>query len=219
MPAVTEPPGELMYSQMSLSGSSPSRYSSCAVMRLATSSFDVGAEEDDALLEQPVVDVHPLEGGSLLLRSRREEVALIHESEATGRTARYRPRDAAGVAELADAPGLGPGGAIREGSSPSARTVPVQVRGNADGSMIFAAAMGPPIWSGTAGSGGIGSPAGRGHAIGVDVAVDGVADLDAAAVDREVRERIAARAAVGEVDDRVHGAVAVGRVRRRRGAR
>ena len=128
---------------------------------------DLGAEEDDALPEQAVVDVHPLEGGSLLLRSRREEVALIHESEATGRTARYRPRDAAGVAELADAPGLGPGGAIREGSSPSARTVPVQVRGNADGSMIFAAAMGPPIWSGTAGSGGIGSPAGRGHAIGV----------------------------------------------------
>ena len=33
--------------------------------------------------------------------------------------------------------------------------------------MTFDAAIGPPIWSGTAGSGGIGSPTGRGHTIGV----------------------------------------------------
>src|SRR5262245_20879039 len=38
-PAVTCPPGELMYSMMSLSGSSDSRNNSCAMMMLATSSF------------------------------------------------------------------------------------------------------------------------------------------------------------------------------------
>ncbi len=36
---VTEPPGELMYSAMSLSGSSPSRWSSWAIIRLAISSL------------------------------------------------------------------------------------------------------------------------------------------------------------------------------------
>ena len=60
-------------------------------MRFAMSSFDVGAEEDDALLEQAVVDVHPLEGGAVLLRGRRQEVALIHVSQATGDAAGYRP--------------------------------------------------------------------------------------------------------------------------------
>ncbi len=44
----------------------------------------VGAEEDDALLQQPVEDVHPLERGALLLRGRREEVGLFHDSKATG---------------------------------------------------------------------------------------------------------------------------------------
>src|SRR4051812_20661760 len=39
MPAVIDPPGELMYSQMSRSGSSPSRYRSWAMRRLATLSF------------------------------------------------------------------------------------------------------------------------------------------------------------------------------------
>src|SRR5262245_29390726 len=39
MPAVTEPPGLLMYSQMSFPGSSASRYRSCAQSWLATSSL------------------------------------------------------------------------------------------------------------------------------------------------------------------------------------
>src|SRR3954471_5881502 len=39
MPAVTEPPGLLMYSQMSEPASSPSRYSSCAQIWLAISSL------------------------------------------------------------------------------------------------------------------------------------------------------------------------------------
>ena len=39
MPAVTEPPGLLMYSQMSLAASSPSRYSSWAQIWLAISSL------------------------------------------------------------------------------------------------------------------------------------------------------------------------------------
>jgi len=34
-PAYTDPPGELMYSEMSLSGSSDSRCRSCATMRFA----------------------------------------------------------------------------------------------------------------------------------------------------------------------------------------
>jgi hypothetical protein len=38
MPAVTDPPGELMYSQMSLSGSSAASRSSWAQMALALSS-------------------------------------------------------------------------------------------------------------------------------------------------------------------------------------
>ncbi len=38
MPAVTEPPGELMYSQMSLSGSSAASSSICAQIALAFSS-------------------------------------------------------------------------------------------------------------------------------------------------------------------------------------
>ena len=102
------------------------------MIRLAIVVVDLGAEEDDALLEQAVVDVHPLEGGAVLLRGRREEVALIHVSQATGDAAGYRPhgcdagygldRTVRAWRELADAPGLGPGGAIREGSSPSART-------------------------------------------------------------------------------------------------
>ena len=44
----------------------------------------VGAEEDDALFEQAVEDVHPLERGAVLLRDRREEVGLFHGSQATG---------------------------------------------------------------------------------------------------------------------------------------
>src|SRR3954453_23243227 len=39
MPAVTDPPGLLMYSQMSEVPSSPSRYSSCAQIWLAMSSL------------------------------------------------------------------------------------------------------------------------------------------------------------------------------------
>src|SRR4051812_616968 len=39
MPAVTDPPGLLMYSQMSELASSPSRYSSCAQIWLAMSSL------------------------------------------------------------------------------------------------------------------------------------------------------------------------------------
>ena len=39
MPAVTEPPGLLMYIQMSLPGSSASRKRSCAQIWLATSSL------------------------------------------------------------------------------------------------------------------------------------------------------------------------------------
>src|SRR5664279_4150867 len=39
MPAVTEPPGLLMYSQMSVAASSPSRYSSWAQIWLAMSSL------------------------------------------------------------------------------------------------------------------------------------------------------------------------------------
>src|SRR6516164_3111753 len=43
MPAVTEPPGELMYREMSLSGSSASRNSICAITRFArSSSMNVG---------------------------------------------------------------------------------------------------------------------------------------------------------------------------------
>ena len=42
------------------------------------------------------------------------------------------------------------------------------------------------------------------------VRIDRLTDLDAAAVDGEVRERIAAGVAVGEVDDGVHGTVDIG---------
>jgi len=39
MPALTLPPGELMYSEMSLSGFSDSRNKSCATTRLAVASL------------------------------------------------------------------------------------------------------------------------------------------------------------------------------------
>ena len=167
MPAVTEPPGRVDVEPDVLLGILALEVEQLRGDEVGDVVVDLAAEEHDAVLEQAVEDVHPLEGGPLLLRGRRKEVALIDVSEATGRTAGYRPRDAAGVAELADVPGLGPGGAIREGSSPSARTPAAHDRGTADGSMTFDAAMGPPILSGTAGNGGIGWPAGRGQAMGV----------------------------------------------------
>ena len=51
---------------------------------------------------------------------------------------------------------------------------------------------------------------GRGQTIGVTSLSIGWPTSMPAAVDGEVRDRVAAGAAVGEVDDRVHGAVAVG---------
>src|ERR1017187_4559304 len=57
-PAYTEPPGELMYSQMSFSGSSPARKSNCAMTTLRDLVVDGRADEDDAVFEQPRVDVH-----------------------------------------------------------------------------------------------------------------------------------------------------------------
>ena len=57
MPAVIDPPGLLMYSWMSLSGSSASRNSICAMARFATVVVDRRADEDDAVLEQPREDV------------------------------------------------------------------------------------------------------------------------------------------------------------------
>ena len=58
MPAVTLPPGELMYRWMSAFGSSDCRNNSCATRLLATSSFTRRAEHHDAVLQQPAVDVH-----------------------------------------------------------------------------------------------------------------------------------------------------------------
>ena len=57
MPAVTEPPGLLMYSQMSAVGSSASRYSSCAQSWLAISSLTSVPSIDDAVLQQAGEDV------------------------------------------------------------------------------------------------------------------------------------------------------------------
>ena len=57
MPALTLPPGELMYSEMSLSGFSLSRNSSCATTRLAEWSLTGPDQEDDALAQQARVDV------------------------------------------------------------------------------------------------------------------------------------------------------------------
>ena len=47
----------------------------------------------------------------------------VHRKTATQPMWYHRLRRCAGVAELADAPGLGPGGETREGSSPFARTI------------------------------------------------------------------------------------------------
>ena len=56
MPAVTEPPGELMYRLMSRLASSADSSSSCAQIWLAIVSSTGLAEEDDSLAQQPVVD-------------------------------------------------------------------------------------------------------------------------------------------------------------------
>ena len=71
------------------------------------------------------------------------------------------------------------------------------------------------IVSGTGGGGAGRSPSGRGHTIGVHATVDRRADGDAVAVDAQVPGVVAAGAAVGDVDHRVHGAVVVGDVRLR----
>ena len=81
---------------------------------------DLRAEEDDALLEQAVVDVlGRIAPGALGHRDVREVGGLRHG----GGGYRWPIGCHAGVAELEDAPGLGPGGALPlGGSSPLART-------------------------------------------------------------------------------------------------
>ena len=81
-PAVTDPPGELMYRQMSRSGSSAASSSSWAQIRLAVVSSTCGAEEDDALLEEALVDVAgPVDPGHLV--GDRGKDQLGHAGERT----------------------------------------------------------------------------------------------------------------------------------------
>ena len=112
MPAVTEPPGLLMYSQMSLASSSPSRYSSWAQMMLAMSSltsvprkmirsFSSRLKISDGGVAQRAVGGGI--GGSGGSGSRRWRLAA--PSEDPGAAVPSGPR--AGVAQLAEALALG----------------------------------------------------------------------------------------------------------------
>ena len=74
MPAVTDPPGLLMYIQMSLPGSSASRKSSCAQTLVGHVVADVGAEHHDAALEQAVEDVRLEVGGGRLEGDRDDDL-------------------------------------------------------------------------------------------------------------------------------------------------
>ena len=73
---------------MSFSGSSDSRWISCATIRLAISSFDRAAEEDDPLAEQPAVDVEralPAGVCSTHHRHQRHHALLVSRIYATDR--------------------------------------------------------------------------------------------------------------------------------------
>ena len=55
---MTLPPGELMYRWMSALGSSDCRNSSWATIAVGDFVVDRRAEEDDAVVQQPAVDIH-----------------------------------------------------------------------------------------------------------------------------------------------------------------
>src|SRR5581483_3647899 len=106
MPAVTEPPGELMYSQMSRSGSSPSRYRSCAVMRLAMASSTSEPRNTMRLRSRRLNTSFcgsPKPPTWAISRSR--DGSGVMGAEGSGATV----GSLAGVLQLAERPGLGPG--------------------------------------------------------------------------------------------------------------
>jgi hypothetical protein len=79
-PAVIEPPGELMYSEISFSGSSAARNSIWAITRLATLSSMGVPRKMMFSLSKPRVDVERALAARSLLHHHRDQDGILHDS-------------------------------------------------------------------------------------------------------------------------------------------